>query len=258
MGTLQVYWQPGCTSCLKVKEFLREHALEFESINVREHPDAMASLAARGVRSVPVIVRGDDLVLGQNIDEVAAFVGVTLDRARLPDDVLAARLMALLDLAAHYTRQIPDAALATALPGRTRTYRDLTYHVPMIVSALLDAAAGGSVTFEHFKRKPPAHMRTADDAAVVMSAMAQTFAAWWAENRALPPAQLDTYYGRQPFSVVLERTVWHVAQHVRQLDTIVRRLVDGGGPQIPQHLLAGLPLPHDVWDEELPMPGDSR
>jgi len=78
MGTLQVYWQPGCTSCLKVKEFLREHALEFESINVREHPDAMASLAARGVRSVPVIVRGDDLVLGQNIDDVAAFVGVTL------------------------------------------------------------------------------------------------------------------------------------------------------------------------------------
>jgi len=91
-----------------------------------------------------------------------------------------------------------------------------------------------------------------------MSGMAQTFAAWWAANRALPPAQLDTYYGRQPFSVVLERTVWHVAQHVRQLDTIVRRLVDGGGPQIPQHLLAGLPLPHDVWDEELPMPGESR
>ena len=257
MGTLQVYWQPGCTSCLKVKEFLREHALEFESINVREHPDAMASLAARGVRSVPVIVRGDDLVLGQNIDEVAAFVGVTLDRTRLPDDVLAARLMALLDLAAHYTRQIPDAALATALPGRTRTYRDLTYHVPMIVSALLDAAAGGSVTFEHFKRKPPTDVRTAGDTAAIVKGMSQTFAEWWAANRALPPAQLDTYYGRQPFSIVLERTVWHVAQHVRQLDTIVQRLVGAGEVQIPRELLAGLPLPHDVWDEELPMPGDS-
>jgi glutaredoxin len=257
MGTLQVYWQPGCTSCLKVKEFLREHALEFESINVREHPGAMAALAARGVRSVPVIVRGDDLVLGQNIDEVAAFVGVTLDRTRLPDDVLAARLMALLDLAAHYTRQIPDAALATALPGRTRTYRDLTYHVPMIVSALLDAAAGGSVTFEHFKRKPPTDVRTAGDTAAIVKGMSQTFAEWWAASRALLPAQLDTYYGRQPFSIVLERTVWHVEQHVRQLDTIVRRLVGDGEPQIPPHLLAGLPLPHDVWDEELPMPGDS-
>jgi hypothetical protein len=164
--------------------------------------------------------------------------------------------MALLDLAAHYTRQIPDGALATALPGRTRTYRDLTYHVPMIVGALLDAAAGGCLTFEHFKRKPPADVRTADDAAAVLRDMSQTFAGWWTSNRARPPAQLDTYYGRQPFSVVLERTVWHVAQHVRQLDTIVQRRA-GGEPQIPPHLLAGLPLPHDVWDEELPMPGDS-
>ena len=127
MDTLQVYWQPGCTSCLKVKEFLREHALEFESINVREHPEAMDALAARGVRSVPVIVRGDDLVLGQNIDEVAAFVGVTLDRRRLPDDVLAARLMALLDLAAHYSRQIPDAALDCWAPGLLGWNDDATW-----------------------------------------------------------------------------------------------------------------------------------
>ena len=256
MDTLQVYWQPGCTSCLKVREFLREHSLEFESINVREHPDALAALAARGVRSVPVIVRGNDHVLGQNIDDIAAFVGVTLDRTRLPDDVLAARLMALLDLAAHYTRRIPDAALATALPGRTRTYRDLTYHVPMIVGALLDAAAGGSLTFEHFKRKPPVDVRTAGDSAAVIKGMSQTFAEWWTANRARPPAQLDTYYGRQPFAVVLERTVWHVAQHVRQLDTIVQRLVGAGEVQIPRELLDGLPLPHDVWDEELPMPGE--
>ena len=126
----------------------------------------------------------------------------------------------------------------------------------MIVGALLDAAAGGSLTFEHFKRKPPVDVRTAGDSAAVIKGMSQTFAEWWTANRARPPAQLDTYYGRQPFAVVLERTVWHVAQHVRQLDTIVRRLVDAGEVQIPRDLLAGLPLPHDVWDEELPMPGE--
>ena len=31
---LKVYWQPGCSSCLKTKEFLLEHGIPFESVNV--------------------------------------------------------------------------------------------------------------------------------------------------------------------------------------------------------------------------------
>ena len=31
---LKVYWQPGCSSCLKAKEFLIEHGIEFQSINL--------------------------------------------------------------------------------------------------------------------------------------------------------------------------------------------------------------------------------
>jgi hypothetical protein len=164
--------------------------------------------------------------------------------------------MALCDLAAHFTRRIPDTALHTALPGRTRTNLDLVYHVPMIVSALLDATAGGAVTFEHFKRKPPVEVRTFASAADVTQRMSQTFAAWWTTNRARPPARLDTYYGSQPFTIVLERTVWHVAQHVRQLESILERLTGGAAQGIPQHLLVDLPLPRDIWDEELPMPGE--
>ena len=33
---LKVYWQPGCSSCLKTKEFLLANGMEFESINVLE------------------------------------------------------------------------------------------------------------------------------------------------------------------------------------------------------------------------------
>jgi hypothetical protein len=203
-----------------------------------------------------VLVRGDDVMLGQNIDDVARFVGVTLERTRLPDEVLASRLMALLDLAAHLTRRIPDAALSTTLPGRSRTYLDLAYHVPMIVSALLDAAAGGSVTFEHFKRKPAADVHTAASAAHVTTRMSQAFAEWWLANRERPPSQLDTYYGAHPFGIVLERTVWHVGQHVRQLEWLVQQLSDTPIPVRSAHLLTDLPLPRDIWDEELPMPGD--
>ena len=83
-----VYWQPGCTSCLRTKELLRSHGVEFESINVRETPRALETLAALGARSVPVVVRGRDFVLGQDIDEVARFVGIVIERERLPRTTL--------------------------------------------------------------------------------------------------------------------------------------------------------------------------
>jgi glutaredoxin len=159
--TSRSYWQPGCTSCLKVKEFLREHSIEFESINVRTDPVAFAKLANRGVRSVPVLVRGNGRHAGPEHRRRRAIRRGQARAQAIAGRGARIRLMALLDLAAHLTHQIPDAALSTTLPGRSRTYLDLAYHVPMIVSALLDAAAGGSVTFEHFKRKPPADVLTA-------------------------------------------------------------------------------------------------
>ena len=87
---LTVYWQPGCTSCLRTREFLRERGIEFESVNVREDPLAMARLSELGVKTVPVVARGSAFVLAQDIDEVARFVGVAGERDRLPVAILAA------------------------------------------------------------------------------------------------------------------------------------------------------------------------
>ena len=36
LAPLKVYWQPGCSSCLKTKEFLLEHGVAFQSVNVLE------------------------------------------------------------------------------------------------------------------------------------------------------------------------------------------------------------------------------
>jgi glutaredoxin len=114
---LTVYWQPGCTSCLRTREFLRERGIGFESVNVREDPLAMTRLAELGVRTVPVVARGSSFVLAQDLDEVARFVGVAVERDRLPVEVLAARLPRLLDCSAAITRCIPDARLARHCPG---------------------------------------------------------------------------------------------------------------------------------------------
>jgi glutaredoxin len=54
---LKVYWRPGCSSCVKVKEFLSQQGVPFESIDVAARPEAMADLLALGVKTVPVVAR---------------------------------------------------------------------------------------------------------------------------------------------------------------------------------------------------------
>jgi glutaredoxin len=254
MPDYTVYWQPGCTSCLKAREFLRDHGVDFDSVNVREDAGAFARLARLGVKSVPVITRGDQFVLGQDLDDVARFVGVAVARMQLEVPVLVARLMALLDLAAHYADRLPDASLRTRLPGRERTYLDLAYHVPQIVVGFLDAALGGRLTHEHFERVPPDHVRAGADVAQLTRSVSRALAVWWDGNQSRLPATLDTYYGTQPLRSVLERTTWHVAQHLRQLDLVLDRLGVRERPELPAGLLENLPLPASAWDPEVPMP----
>ena len=57
---LKVYWRPGCSSCVRIKEFLSGLGVAYESINVSATPEAMEDLRALGVRTVPVVARGSD------------------------------------------------------------------------------------------------------------------------------------------------------------------------------------------------------
>ena len=250
---LRVYWQPGCTSCLRVKELLAGAGVPFESINVHARPEAAAELAALGVRAVPVVARGNAYVLGQDLDEVARFVGIAAHRERLEPAVLVARLVALLDTVAHHAAQLPPDSHGERLPGRERTHLDLPYHAAQVAVGLLDAALGRALTFEHFERRPPPGIATAGEVAAFVRSASQAVAHWWASNHDRLPVTVDTYYGSRPLHDVLERTTWHVAQHARQLETLLRaRGVDPRPPLAPA-LLDGLPLPREVWDPEVPL-----
>jgi hypothetical protein len=143
--------------------------------------------------------------------------------------------------------------LRERLPGRNRTHLDLAYHVSQVVVGFLDAALGGRLTFEHFERKPPGHLGAAADVAQLIRSVSQALAVWWGANQSHLPAELDTYYGRQPLHAVLERTTWHVAQLVRQLERLLELRGVQPQPRLAPALLAGLPLPDDVWDAEVPL-----
>ena len=75
-GTVKAYWQPGCTSCLRMKEFLTKHRVAFVSINVLEDKSAFAELEALGIRSVPIVRRGEEWANGQVLRDVARVAGI--------------------------------------------------------------------------------------------------------------------------------------------------------------------------------------
>ena len=252
----KVYWQPGCTSCLRAKEFLKEHGIPFESINVRKDAGTIEELARLGAMSIPVITRGDDFAFAQELHDRADFVGVALDRKQLPPTEFNKKINFILTATQRYVQQIPADKLRVNLPGRNRNCLDLAFHIFVIPTAFLDAARGGSVTFEHFEHMPPEGMDTVEKVVAYGDEVRADFAAWWGEGNI--PATLATYYGEQPAQGVMERTAWHAAQHCRQLMQV---LADAGiapnGP-LGDAEFVGLPLPGEVYDDEVPLTWAAR
>src|SRR4029079_16983135 len=73
---IRVYWQTGCTACLRTKEFLTRHAIPFVSRNVLADKEAFAELARFGLRQVPIVTRGDQWANGQVLADVARVAGI--------------------------------------------------------------------------------------------------------------------------------------------------------------------------------------
>ena len=138
----KVFWQPGCSSCLRTKEFLTEHGVPFQSIDVLNDEGGMEAMAVLGVRTVPIVSRGRDYVSGQILRDVAAFTGVAWGRAVLPVEDLRTRIDGIMAGALRFAAQLPEAELDVQLPDRPRSYRDLACHIFQIVEAFVEEAEG--------------------------------------------------------------------------------------------------------------------
>lgn len=160
--------------------------------------------------------------------------------------VLVSRLLALLDTSAALAEQLPASASRDPTPGG-RTPLELAYHVPQVVVGFLDAALGGRLAREHLERRPPGHVATGADVARLTRSVTQALAVWWGANRLRLPQEADTYAGRRPLPQLLEHTTAHVARHVRQLQSLLEQCGASPRPSLQPALLAGLPLPGDLW-----------
>ncbi len=251
---IKAYWQPGCTSCLRMKEFLTRHGVPFVSINVLEDRDAFAELATLGIRSVPIVRRGNDWANGQVLREVARVVGIAWGGAQvLPVPELAGRLVEIQAAAQRLFAQIPDEKINRTLPHRPRSYAQLAYHIFNIADAFLEHEVEGLPLKEGaYDRLPPSEMNTKAKILAYGRDVLGRFRDWWEgpghANDFSRKARV--YYGDVTLHEYLERTTWHSGQHVRQLVMVLEML--GIEPDTPptRETFAGLPMPDKVWDSE--------
>jgi glutaredoxin len=253
-SVVKAYWQPGCTSCLRMKEFLTRHGVPFVSVNVLEDADGFAELAALGLRTVPIVRRGADWANGQVLRDVARVAGIAWGGAQvLPAPELCARLVEIQTTAQRLFAQIPDDRLGRMLPHRPRSYAQLGYHIFNIADAFLEHEVDGLPLKEGaYSRVPPPQMDGKPGILAYGQDVLRRFEAW----RDGPGRTTDfarkarVYYGDVTLHDYLERTAWHSGQHVRQLVMVLGLL--GIAPDRPptKDTFAGLPMPDKVWDDE--------
>jgi glutaredoxin len=244
MENLRVYWRQGCSSCVKVKEYLTGIGVDFESIDVGARPQAMAELAEMGVRTVPVVARGKDYVFAQALEDVSNFIGVEYRISRLSPDVLMEKWLTVLSAAQRHARQIPKQKLPErATPGRDRSIHDLAYHVYQVPESFLECVEHGVEDLTSIYNAPPPKGAQID---TYGASIEKRLRAWWS-TRPDCTKTVKTYYGERPLHELLERCAWHSAQHARQIVSVLQGFGIAAQPPLTERDYAGLPMPKGLW-----------
>ncbi len=213
-------------------------------------PGGREQLQALGLRSVPVVAIGDRYTFAQNLKDVARFLGVALNREQLSPAELVQRYDGILATAQDMVRQVPPEHMESrVIPNRPRLLRPFLHHIFRIGEAFLVAYEGEKYSNTIANVEPPESMQTAAQIAEYGQDVRERLQRWWNANtdRTLEKP-MDTYYGIQSAHDVFERTVWHSAQHCRQLAVVLERIGIAPSTSLQPQQLEGLPLPEGIWE----------
>jgi glutaredoxin len=246
---LKVYWQPGCSSCVKVKELLDSLDVPYRAINILSEPDELEDLMKLGVRSVPVVRRGDDYVFAQSMEDVSNFVGKHMQANRLSPETLVARWIYFLDTARRLIPTIPDDKMEhRPVEQRPRNLGELSVHIFQIPHAFVEVVENGledTRTIIYAKRPD---LKSQGDVLGYADTVTDRLKDWARTAKVEPENRVVTYYGLQPVHHLLERSTWHSAQHVRQLGVALDSFGLKGSASIDPGAYEGLPMPKGVWE----------
>jgi glutaredoxin 3 len=77
MAKVKVYSTPVCPWCTKAKNFLKEHDVEFEDIDVsRDHDAAREMIEKSGQTGVPVIMIDSEIIVGFDRERIAKLLDI--------------------------------------------------------------------------------------------------------------------------------------------------------------------------------------
>jgi len=222
-------------------------------VDVLNDPGGREQLLALGVRNVPVVAKGENYVFGQNLEDVAEFVGLQgTGHKPLPPSELIKKWVNVLRALQRYARQIPTERInERVIENRDRSIRLLHHHAFRIAEAYLESVVDGKEYAVQHANVPPkdgTHL-TGESIAQYGEGVIERLQKWWdgVEDKTLS-TKMKTYYGMQPMHVVFERSTWHSAQHARQLMHVLERSgIEPNGRLTPQDL-AGLPLPERLFE----------
>ena len=215
-----------------------------------ENASGFSELRRLGARSVPVLSRGDEFVFAQNLGHVVKFLGLNerADPLLVPRELMR-RLDSFLVAALRLVPQMPDAKLDVEVPNRPRSYRVLGHHIFRIAETFLEVAAGDELKYEKLTAFPPDTMRTTADIIRYGTDVRRRLDAWWdAKSDREGLETVKTYYGPQSLHEYMERTTWHVGQHVRQWVMLLQMAGIAPDRPPPETDFNGLPMPSSVWD----------
>jgi uncharacterized damage-inducible protein DinB len=202
-----------------------------------------------GVPRAPAVALGDAVVHGWNPAGYAALLGVEYRAAaRFTPQALAGRLDRVLESAQRLIDRFDAERMSHVPPERKRTVRDLAFHVYRVGLSFIDGVDSGELPETWFEERAPADLVTGSDVARY-GALVRARITGWFQGAGTDEftRTVVTYYGPQAADELLERTVWHAGQHLRQLYVLAERLGVPAPAALPMDALDGLPLPDAIW-----------
>ena len=210
-------------------------------------------LLALGVRTVPVVARGEQFVFAQNLEDVAEFVGLQgTGHVLLPPEQLIGKWLNVLGALQRYIGQMPQARLEERVIGnRDRSIRVMSHHVFRIAEAFLESVVDGveySTALANAEPAPGTYL-TCGEITAYGGEVSVRLQRWWdaLADRSCQQ-KVKTFFGMQPVHMLFERSTWHTAQHARQLIAVLERFGIEPDGRLSAADLAGLPLPQGLWE----------
>ncbi|MGE0118105.1 MAG: glutaredoxin family protein [Dongiaceae bacterium] len=274
---VRVFRAPTCSNCMRVVGHLRARGVEFEDINLMTNPSALKELEEIGVKCIPVVVKGKRYAAGQDLDKIDELLGIKKTNTVLPIEEVVERIIALIKAWARFARQLPPSTYRNVTPGMEGidafympngdkftlsdgrvyvphgTYYGLVGHVlrhARRVRALITDPASPVFTtprvFADFGEPLPEvelHELLADGEAII-----QCIERWWSNaSRKDVEVIVNTFHGPRTVHQLLLGETYCLAQHTRQLMTLLRQLDIEPDVPIGESEYSGLQLPDNVW-----------